>query len=154
MDADAALRAITGALVRRGRTNQVVVEVMNMSRVDLRLNKGTLLGSLHTVGAVIPMMSMVNKGHKEKKKDKDVVSAVVNAVEEGSEKQEEAGVSWDLSHLDEMKKAMLEEVLIEMKDVFSKDDLDIGDIKDFQMPINLVDDVPVTARYRRIPPHL
>ena len=70
------------------------------------------------------------------------------------EKHEEAGVDWDLSHLDEEKKAMLEEVLIEMKDVFSKDDSDIGDIKDFQMPINLVDDVPVTAPYRRIPPHL
>ena len=57
----------TVSTLRRGRTNQVVVEVMNMSRVDRQLNKGTLLGSLHTVGAVIPMMSMVNKGQKERK---------------------------------------------------------------------------------------
>ena len=49
---------------------------------------------------------------------------------------------------------MLEEVLVEMKDVFSKDESDIGNIKDFQMPINLVDNIPVTAAYWRIPPHL
>ena len=48
----------------------------------------------------------------------------------------------------------METVLNEMKDVFSQDDGDIGDIKDFQMPINLTDEIPVTAAYRRIPPHL
>ena len=40
------------------------------------------------------------------------------------------------------------------KDMFSKDAADIGDIKDFQMPINLVDKVPVTAAYQKIPPNL
>ena len=48
----------------------------------------------------------------------------------------------------------MEAVLYEMKDVFSKDEGDIGDIKDFQMPINVTDEIPVTAAYRRIPPPL
>ena len=38
--------------------------------------------------------------------------------------------------------------------MFSVDDLDIGEIKDFKMEINVVDDVPVNAAYRRVPPHL
>ena len=60
----------------------------------------------------------------------------------------------DFSHLEQQQQEQLEEVLNEMKDVFSENDSDIGDIQDFQMPINLTDDVPVTAAYRRIPPHL
>ena len=151
----------TISTLKRGKTNQVVVEVMNMSRVDRRLEKGTLLGSLHTVGAVIPMISMVNR-HKEKKKAaEEAVAAVANVgeVEEKVEAEKDVGageesVKWDLSHLDAEKRAMLEEVLVEMKDVFSKDESDIGDVKDFQMPIHLVDNIPVAAPYRRIPPHL
>lgn len=38
--------------------------------------------------------------------------------------------------------------------MFSTSITDIGDIKDFQMPINLVDQIPVAQPYRRIPPHL
>ena len=48
----------------------------------------------------------------------------------------------------------MEEVLNRRKAVFSKDESDIGDIRDFQMHINLTDKEPVTAAYRKIPPHL
>lgn len=152
----------TVTTLKRGKTNQVIVEVLNMSRTDRRLDKGALLGSLHTVGAVMPMTSMVNR-HKERMKAAETaLKATVDTVEvqdvqEIPEKEEEgddAAVKWDLSHLDEEKRAMLEEVLVEMKDVFSKDNSDIGDIQDFQMPINLVDNIPVAAPYRRVPPHL
>ena len=43
---------------------------------------------------------------------------------------------------------------MKVEDMFSVDDLDIGEIKDFKMEINVVDDVPVNAAYRRVPPHL
>lgn len=159
---DELLFSETVSTLKRGKTNQVIVEVMNMSRSDRYVEKGELLGSLHTVGAVIPMTSMVNRHKKEKSRAaEDVVSAVVNSAETveksgGAEKDPDGDVAvkWDLSHLEDEKRAMLEEVLVEMKDVFSKDDSDIGSIKDFQMPINLVDNIPVTAAYRRIPPHL
>ena len=150
----------TVSTVKRGRTNHVVVEVMNLSRVDRRLQKGALLGSLHSVGAVVPMTSMVNQ--KKMKKEtrgnastEEDLTVKVNAVAEDSvDKDGDGGLKWDLSHLEEDKRVMLEKVLVEMQEVFSKDDSDIGDIKDFQMPIKLVDDIPVTAPYRRIPPHL
>ena len=48
----------------------------------------------------------------------------------------------------------MEDLLVEVDCVFSKSEEDIGNIPDFQMPIHLVDDVPVTEAYRRIPPHL
>ena len=43
----------TVSTVKRGRTNHVVVEVMNLSRVERKLQKGALLGSLHSVGSVV-----------------------------------------------------------------------------------------------------
>ena len=48
----------------------------------------------------------------------------------------------------------MEAVLLRCEGMFSKDATDIGEIKDFQMPINLVDPAPVTAAYRKIPPTL
>ena len=49
--------------LKRGKTNQVVVNVMNLSRVDREVQRGTVIGSLHSVGAVVPMVSMVNSFH-------------------------------------------------------------------------------------------
>ena len=42
------------------------------------------------------------------------------------------------SRLDGEKRKMVEEVLLRCREVFSKDDSDIGDIKNFKMPIHLV----------------
>ena len=145
----------TVSTLKRGRTNYVYVDVLNVSKVDKVLNKGSVIGSMHSVGAVIPMM---------KNSPKDEVMAEVSALDgdtvENSDKVANDGEKttetrkWDLSHLDGKQREMLEKVLIEEKDAFSNGDSDIGDITDFQMEINLVDEVPVTAAYRRIPPHL
>ena len=48
----------------------------------------------------------------------------------------------------------MEEVLLRLDDLFSKDDTDIGDITDFQMQIHVTDKAPVNASYQKIPPHL
>ena len=45
-------------------------------------------------------------------------------------------------------------MLREESDVFSKTDCDIGDIRDFEMKINLIDDLPVKEAYRYIPKNL
>ena len=58
------------------------------------------------------------------------------------------------SHLSEEHQKMLREVLEEEKEVFAKSEEDIGDVAGLQMPIHLVDEVPVTAAYRKIPPNL
>ena len=133
----------TVSMLRRGKTNYVVVDVMNQTKEDKTLSKGVKIGSIHSVAAV-------KFGDAEKRSE----VALVGCVE-----KEEAGAAktkdkWDVSHLDEEKKKLLEKVLLEEQEVFSKDEHDIGNVQDFQMPIHVEDNVPVTAAYRRIPPHL
>ena len=53
----------TVSQLRRGRTNYVYVEVLNESCQDKVLRKGSLLGSVHSVSAVIPMMRDPDVGH-------------------------------------------------------------------------------------------
>ena len=140
----------TVATLRYGRTNHVVVDIINSSRSDKELSKGMVVGKIQSISAVIPMVAMCEQ-RSEKVAD---VNAVGQTDEASSEKKGSAGRKWDLSHLGPEERVKLEAVLEEMKDVFSEDEADIGDIKDFQMPINLVDDIPVTAAYRGIPPNL
>ena len=107
------------------------------------------------------MTKLFNSGDEPSKKEEgSEVKASVQSVDAGVKvddaevKTEGGGKKWNLSHLDEEKREKLEKVLLKVEDMFSKDDADIGDIQGFKMPINLVDDVPVNAAYRKIPPHL
>ena len=147
----------TVSKLRRGHTNYVTVDVMNRSSVDKWVKKGEVIGSVHTVSAVTPMTGMFDLGKKEELKEEEAVEVEVGCVEEGGAEAKEGGgenLKWDLSHLDPEKRKMLEEVLMRCDDMFSKDDADIGDIKDFQMAINLTDQVPVTAAYQKVQPNL
>ena len=142
--------------LRRGRTNYVHVDVLNETKKDRVLPKGEVIGSMHSVGAVIPMVRMVNVEMNNSVPEEKVEVGCV--AEDNSdvtiENSEESKPKWNLSHLEDGQREMLEEVLEKNKDMFSNDDLDIGDIPDFQMPIHLVDQEPVSAAYRKIPPHL
>ena len=142
----------TVATLRYGKTNHVIVDIINSSKVDKELSKGMVVGNVQAVAAVTPMVAMVERGNR------NVKTAEVNTISEkkkqSGEDESEKHLKWDLSHLSPEEKEKMETVLNEMKDVFSQDDGDIGDIKDFQMPINLTDEIPVTAAYRRVPPHL
>ena len=112
------------------------------------LLKGMVVGSIHNVSAVIPMMKFADNGGK--------YVGVREVTEESvtEEKLKVDRVMWDLSHLEGKNKEMLERVQLEEKNVFSTSESDIGDIPDFQMVINTEDKVPVASAYRRIPPHL
>ena len=153
----------TVSKLRTGHTNYVVVEVLNNSAVDKWVKKGEVIGSVHTVSSVMPMTRMFNNESSEPSIEKETVEVDVGCVEEGlvdvingteENQKTEDSIKWDLSHLDADKQEVLGEVLERCKDMFSKDATDIGDIQDFQMPINLVDQVPVNASYRKIPPNL
>ena len=139
----------TVTTLKHGRTNHVYVEVLNKSAVEKTLGKGSVLGSIHSVSAVVPMLRSPLSGQ--------VSEAVVGNVEANA-KTDGVEDTWvppaDLSHLDERQREMVMNVLMEEKDVFSRNDTDIGDIKDFHMKIRLNDDVPVKEPYRRIPRNL
>ena len=57
----------------------------------------------------------------------------------------------ELGHLSDTQRKLVEKVLWDECDVFAKSDSDIGDIRDFQMGINLTDEVPVNDAYRHLP---
>ena len=100
------------------------------------LKKGEVIGSIHSVAAAIPML-----------KASDVVPSkfglvnVIDVDKEASDSEgcgeevemDEGGLKFDLSHLDEREQKMMQEMLEEVKDVFSKTDSDIGDIPEFKM---------------------
>ena len=154
----------TVCTLKRGKTNYVVVDVMNETRKDKTLGRGTIIGSIHSVSAVIPMVRMfdldapMTKNSESKNEDpkgtesEGVRQGDVDSV--GVEEDSEEEPKWDLSHLNDEQREKLLKVLRKRKGVFSKNESDIGDIKDFKMPINLTDREPVGAAYRKIPPHL
>ena len=59
-----------------------------------------------------------------------------------------------MDHLDKKEREIALEMLADEIDVFSKSKKDIGYIKDFKLKIDLVDGVPVSEAYRKIPKHL
>ena len=138
--------------LKRGKTNYVYVDAINESRVDKVVSKGSMIGSVHSVSAVIPMMRSV-----EVKPQKPKQKATVNAVDTG-DAEEEVAAEWmpefDLTHLDEDQKKLMTDMLKEVKGVFSRSDMDIGDVKDFEMKIHLTDNVPVKEPYRKVPRHM
>ena len=138
--------------VKRGRTQYILIDVINPTRNSILLTKGTIIGSVHSVSAVIPL------------KIDDFEVGGNGRLEDGvgirplPEKQSTAAETWvpkiDLSHLSAEKREKVESMLREECDVFSKCDSDIGNIREFEMKINLVDKVPVKEPYRHIPRNL
>ena len=58
--------------------------------------------------------------------------------------------SIDLSGLQTQERVQARQLLTEFSDVISTDENDIGNVKDFQMKLNLKDDVPARASYNAI----
>ena len=150
----------TVSQLRLGRTNYVTVDVMNLTGVEQTLQKGRVMGSMQAVAAVIPMVKMSDTIGGSSKVVVDV-NAMEGTVQNEAKKDnsKSSGDEWDvsmvdLSHLSQEQEGMMRKVLEEEKDVFAKSEEDIGDVQGLQMPIHLVDNVPVTAAYRKIPPNL
>ena len=119
--------------------------------MDKLLEKGSSIGSVHSVAAVVPMMRMF----KDVQPLKEVsVNAVDAGDAEGETGEKQGHLGCDSSHLTEEQQKKVRDVLLEVKDMFSKSDDDIGDIPDFHMKINVTDEVPVKEAYRRIPRNL
>ena len=143
-------------LIKRGETQYVNVEVMNPTNKDIVLKKGEKLGELCSIVAAVPLVVDENENSEENVK---VSATNIQKIDENSDisqkfEKEECFSKLDLSHLTEEQKLLVQDLLWEEKDIFSKNDSDIGDIKDFQMKINLSDDVPVREAYRHLPRNL
>ena len=67
--------------LKRGRTNYVVVDVLNETRKDRVLGRGTVIGSVHSVSAVIPMVRSAGGEGRQAKGDVRTTQANVTSVE-------------------------------------------------------------------------
>ena len=145
-DNDLIIYEATGTLIR-GKSQFVNIAIYNPSPHDKFLKKGTEIGHILDISSIIyfPILS------EEKTNVANVNKLGVNTIEVEN-------VPWfqniDLSHLGEVEKKKVTKLLQENHEVFSMNKNDIGYISDFKMPINLMDNIPVSQPYRQIPKNL
>ena len=129
-------------LAKGGKTTIFLVPVSNPRSSDVVLKDRT------KVGVIIPVVSVIPCP----------VDAELNCVDTKSNVQIQDTVEkeWlskiDLDHLSVSRRKKVKELLMKEKGVFSKDSLDIGEIKGLKMKINLKDSEPVKKSYTSILP--
>ena len=105
----------TVARLKRGRTNHVYVEVLNKSGVEKVLSKVSVMGGIHSVSAVVPMV-------KSRWSTKEVEGAVGTVNASAVSISTDEGDDWvppaDLSHLDKEQRKMVMRVLVEFRRCF------------------------------------
>ena len=131
----------TYSKITRGKTPFVEVFIMNPTKQDILLHKGNVVGTVHSVASVIPI---------------DINSFNTNV--KNVTTKENVNEKWhpkiSLDHLPEDQRNLVKEMLFEECEAFSRSESDIGDIRDFEMDINLSDNIPVNEPYRKVPRHL
>ena len=142
-DNDIIVYESTGTL-KRGKSKFVNVAIYNPTPHEIFLKQGSVLGNIIDINSVIHFPILAEKN--------DDVN--INTI--GVEMKESVdGDEWfeniDISHLGEDEKKCVEKLLRENHEAFSKNKNDIGFISDFKMPINLMDNIPVSEAYRQIP---
>ena len=128
----------------RGRTPHVNIEIRNTTCKDKHIRKNMIVGEISVVSAVLPLKLFNSSPHDHDEEKVDVANVDVENTEKWQPKA-------DLSHLPEHERVEIETLLFEECEVFAKSDTDIGNIEDFQMEINLTDNVPVNEAYRHLP---
>ena len=162
-DSDLLIEESLGEICR-GTTPNVNIEIINPTGREIFINKNVMMGDVFGVAAIIP----VNLFHKENQngenlregdvKMQEMVSGMevkINNLDLGKKRDQGNSEKWmpnvDLSHLTPSQKKILENVLWEECEVFSKSELDIGEMHNCQMDIKLLDDIPVNEPHRNLP---
>ena len=138
-------------------SKSVHVVVANPTNKEIVLEKGTVLGSIECVSAIVPIQP---SGEKKGRKQKTWAQSVGKSAKDPTKVKEESGCESstetsvppvDLSHLSETQRKMAEQMLFEERHVFCNGKDDHGDAPDLQMELNLTDDIPVVVPHRQIP---
>ena len=111
--------------LRHGRTNYVYVDILTERKRDCVLQKGEIIGSVHSVAAVILMVKLpgsdqVHSEAGDVGTEGKVTTGVggVDGVVREEETVSSVGSKWDLSHLEGHWWKLMEEMLERNKDVF------------------------------------
>ena len=131
------------AVLKWGKAQFINIGIYNPTSRDIFVNKGSVMGSIVDVSMVI-RFPLTPPSEVE-----------VNSVDAGTEAEPPNPDAWidkiDMSHLEEERREQLRSTLLDLSDGFAKEKNDIGFIPDFQMPINLTDNIPVSEPYRQVP---
>jgi len=129
--------------VQNPRKPYVAVPVGNNTKHEITLPRKTALGSLHSVGKVIPL------DPPDLSKPTVTVNSAVSTSASPSPSPWQPNV--DLSHLDEEERAVVNKMLCEEAGAFAQDSNDIGCVPSLQMSITLKDEIPVQRTYSSVP---
>ena len=157
----------TISMVKRGRTQYIYVNVVNSTKRDIMMKKGFVMGMIFSVSAVIPVnidhfilnSNVENVAVNSVKIEQDSslrnnsnnLNSCNSVKDENDSVFEKCLPKVDLSHLNDEQKCLVEKLLIQECEVFSKSDSDIGNIENFKMKIELSDETPVKEAYRQLP---
>ena len=140
-----------------GITSKVAVSVVNCSKHDIKLQNKTLLGRLTAVVSITPLPVSFSPfkvclNTVDAPGDDDVSGEGAGATSAGQEEPvcKDGIPAVDLSGLTASQREQVEKVLYEERDIFLREDNDIGAIPD-KMKITLTDDIPVQKRYNSVP---
>ncbi len=143
--------------VKLGRRNMHVV-VSNLTNKDITLERGTVLGSVENVSAIIPILLPEEKKGRKKQTQVQSLNCTKKSPSEVEEDEGDESKSEkskmppvDLSHLPEPQRTLAKQMLYEERDVFCNSTETWGDAPEFQMELNLTDNVPVFVPHRQIP---
>jgi transposase InsO family protein len=132
--------------LKRGPSSKVFILVQNSSNHDIVLRKQTQLGTLQSPLSIETIPERPIPASQDKR------TFVINEVSTAHSAEETP--QFDLSHLTEAQRRDVNKMLREEAGAFSKDDSDMGCIKDLKMHIRLKDDQPVQKSYMSVPPPL
>ena len=118
----------------------IKIMVYNPTTHNIFVKKGTLMGQVSDVAAAFTLPVFPEK------------EITLNEI--GVECDDEILIKHDLAHLTVPQKEVVSELLAGEIEVFSKSKNDIGHIKDFDLELNLFDEIPVAEPYRKIPRNL
>ena len=142
-----------------GNKRSMNVLIYNPTKNHIRIKRGTAVGSVSEVWSAFSMpvsparveQVMVKTGFEENGNSGNELRDENGFVEETD--FDEKGI-FDLRHLAWEEREKVKLMLDDVKDVFGKDENDIGEISDFYLDIKLTDEIPVAEPYRRIPKNL
>ena len=127
--------------VNNHRKKFINVCVHNPTSKNILIKQGTPLGIVSDIAAAFTLPTF----------QRSVNNLDVNEIT--SDKHSENN-KHDLKHLTPEQRKIVFEMLVNENSVFSRDKNDIGYVKDFQLEINLTDEIPVAEPYRQIPRNL
>ena len=131
------------------KSKSIKIPVYNPTNSDIWLHKKTVLGNLEIATATFPI-----EIQNIKVDEKTFEKFNKNTSNENKNSEDKWLPGVDLSHLPSDQRKLVESVLIEECEVFSRDEHDIGSVEKLKLKLNLKDDIPISKPYRKIPKQL